>query len=115
MLWAKANQAAFKSGAFFATRRRTIELPRAALAHSDNNQANSQLQSIRAQVWFSREPLTMPLTEMTKVAGQYDYTLTLLLMPDAEWQRPNHEELGVSVASHGNPAGYPPRRFLKAS
>jgi Zn-dependent peptidase ImmA (M78 family) len=92
MLWAKANQAAFKSGAFFATRKRTIELPRAALAHSDNNQANSQLQSTRAQVWFSREPSTMPLTEMTKVAGQYDYTLTLLLMPDAEWQRPNHDE-----------------------
>ena len=34
MLWAKSNTAAFKSGAFFATRRHTIELPREALAHS---------------------------------------------------------------------------------
>jgi hypothetical protein len=34
----------------------------------------------------------MALTEMTRIAGQYDYTLTLLLMPDAEWQRPQHDE-----------------------
>jgi hypothetical protein len=34
----------------------------------------------------------MTVTEMTRVAGQYDYTLTLLLMPDAEWHRPWHEE-----------------------
>ena len=31
-------------------------------------------------------------TEMTMVAGQYDYSLTLLLMPDAEWQRPQHDD-----------------------
>lgn len=92
MLWAKSNQAAFKSGAFFATRKRTIELPRSALAHSDNSLTSGQLQSGRADIWFSREPATMPLTEMTRVAGQYDYTLTLLLMPDAEWQRPQHDD-----------------------
>lgn len=34
----------------------------------------------------------MPLTEMTMVAGQYDYSLTLLLMPDAEWQLPQHDD-----------------------
>lgn len=44
------------------------------------------------QHWFPREPTSMPVTEMTRVAGQYDYTLTLLLMPDAEWQRPRHDD-----------------------
>jgi hypothetical protein len=34
----------------------------------------------------------MPLTEMTRVAGQYDYSLTLLLMPDAEWRQPPHDD-----------------------
>jgi hypothetical protein len=34
----------------------------------------------------------MPLTEMTMVSDQYDYTLTLLLMPDAEWRAPQHED-----------------------
>ena len=29
----------------------------------------------------------MPITEMTKVAGNYGYTLTLLVMPEAERRR----------------------------
>jgi hypothetical protein len=28
---------------------------------------------------------------MTRVAGQYDYTLTLLLLPEAEWQGARHD------------------------
>lgn len=36
----------------------------------------------------------MPITEMTKVAGNYGYTLTLLVMPEAErrWQRRDEDE-----------------------
>ena len=90
MLWAKSNLAAVKSGAYFPTRKNTIELPPEALAHSNNAWLSNQEQTTRAQVWFYREPQSMPITEMTRVAGQYDYTLTLLLMPDAEWQRPWH-------------------------
>lgn len=92
LLWAKSNEAAFKSGAYFATRKRTIELPRDALAHSHSGIDSGQTQSTRAQRWFAREPSTMSLTEITKVASNYDYTLTLLLMPDADWKRPQHEE-----------------------
>lgn len=93
LLWSKSNQAAFKSGAYFATRKNTIELPQDALAHSNNLlDVGAQSQSTRAQAWFPREPASMPLTEMTMVAGQYDYSLTLLLMPDAEWQRPQHDD-----------------------
>lgn len=86
MLWAKSNKAALKSGAYFATRKNTIELPRNALAHSYNAFDTADTQTGRAQSWFFREPATMPVTEMTRVAGQYDYTLTLLLMPEAEWR-----------------------------
>lgn len=92
MLWAKSNEAAFKSGAVFATRKRTIALPCDALAYSDNCSPTNQTQSIRAQVWFPREPAYVELTEMTKVAGNYDYTLTLLLMPEAEWRMPQHDD-----------------------
>lgn len=92
MLWAKSNEAAFKSGAVFATRKRAIALPRDALAYSDNCSATNQTQSIRAQVWFAREPANVELTEMTKIAGNYDYTLTLLLMPEAEWRQPQHDD-----------------------
>ena len=86
MLWAKSNKAALRSGAYFATRRNTIELPRDALAHSYNAFDMADSRTGRAQSWFAREPATMPITEMTRVAAQYDYTLTLLVLPDAEWQ-----------------------------
>ena len=92
LLWAKANAAAFKSGAYFATRKRTIAVPPEALAHSGNCTGGSQTHVTRAQTWFPREPASMALTEMTKVAGQYDYTLTLLLLPDAEWRRPQDDD-----------------------
>lgn len=92
MLWAKSNEAAFKSGAVFATRKRTIAMPADALAHSGNCTGTSQNQSIPARIWFPREPSYVQLAEMTKVAGNYDYTLTLLLMPDAEWRQPQHED-----------------------
>jgi Zn-dependent peptidase ImmA (M78 family) len=92
MLWAKSNMAALRSRAYFATRRNTIELPRDALAHSHNAFDMVDSRTGRAQSWFSREPSSMQITEMTRAAGQYDYTLTLLLMPDAEWQRPQHDD-----------------------
>lgn len=92
MLWAKSNEAALRSGAYFATRKNTIELPRQALAHSYNGWDAGDQQTGRAQDWFPREPGSMPVTEMTRVAGQYDYTLTLLLMSDAEWQRPRYDD-----------------------
>ena len=96
MLWAKSNEVAFKSGAYFATRKNTIELPGKALAHSNNAWAMSQRQKTRAQLWFPHEPENMSAIEMTRVAEQYDYTLTLLLMPDAEkqalWQDDELEE-----------------------
>ena len=94
MLWASSNEAAFKSGAFFATRKNTIELPQSALAHSRNCTGVSQSHDTRAQVWFARESAEMPITEMTKVAGNYGYTLTLLVMPEAEkrWRRDQDEE-----------------------
>ena len=92
MLWAKSNEAAYKSGAVFATRKRTIAIPADALAHSNNGVQTSQSHCTRAQVWFPRESASVELTEMTKVAGNYDYTLTLLLMPDAQWRQPQHDD-----------------------
>jgi len=92
MLWAKSSKAAFKSGAYFATRRNTIELPGDALAHSDNAWIPGEQQTGRAHTWFPREPDDMPVTEMIRMAGQYDYTLTLLLLPAAEWRGANHDD-----------------------
>ena len=69
MLWAKSNESAFKSGAYFATRKRTIPVPRASLVYSDNCSGAAQSQSIQAKVWFPREPAYVELTEMSKDLG----------------------------------------------
>lgn len=84
LLWAKSNEAAYRSGAYFATRKHTIEVPAASLAHSSNGDSTNKVEAKRAQLWFPREPASMPLTEMTLIAAPPDYTLTLLLMPHAE-------------------------------
>lgn len=84
LLWAKSNEAAYRSGAYFATRKQTIEVPAASLAHSSNGDSTNKVEAKRAQVWLPREPASMPLTEMTLIAAPPDYTLTLLLMPHAE-------------------------------
>ena len=34
----------------------------------------------------------MQVNEMIRVAGQYDYTLTLLLLPETEWQGARHDD-----------------------
>lgn len=92
MLWAKSSKAALRSRAYFATRRNTHELPGEALAHSDNAWATAEQQTGRAQSWFPHEPTGMPVTEMIRIAGQYDYTLTLLLLPAAEYQGVSHDD-----------------------
>jgi len=92
MLWAKSNEDAFKSRAYFATRKNVIELPRTALAHSANAETTVSQQDVRANTWLANEPPYVHAQELVKSAGQYDYKLTLLLLPQSEWQRPTHED-----------------------
>ena len=92
MLWAKSNKAALQSGAYFATRKNTIELPHHALAHSYNASCITDSRTGRAQCWFAREPASMQITEMTRIVGQYDYTLTLLVLPEVERQGARHDD-----------------------
>jgi Zn-dependent peptidase ImmA (M78 family) len=92
MLWAKSNEDAFKSRAYFATRKNVIELPKTALAHSANAETTVSQQDVRANTWLANEPGYVRAQELVKSAGQYDYKLTLLLLPQAEWRRPTHED-----------------------
>ncbi len=79
--WAYSNQAAFKSGAYFATRKYQIEIPQEALTHRHNQKVSQQIRSSQARVWFPKEPEDMPLTEMLWVQEHDNFALTLLLMP----------------------------------
>jgi hypothetical protein len=114
MLWAKASAAAFRSGLYFATRQRTVALPPEALAHPDRVWTGERARRIAARAWFEGEPEDMTLTEMTRVAGSYDQTLTLLHLPAAErvWRREEDDEGGWMP---GKRMGPPPVRSLNPS
>ena len=62
------------------------------MAHSSNCVDTCQTETVKANVWFAKEPATTPVTVMTMVSEHYEYTLTLLLMPDAEWRVPQSDE-----------------------
>jgi hypothetical protein len=115
MLWAKSNRAAFRSGAFFATRQRTIELPETALALGDQVWLGDQTQQVSARRWFAREPEGMVLTEMDRVAGAYDQTLTLLVMPPAERVRREPADDDEEGWEPGRQLGPAPVRSLNRS
>lgn len=92
LLWAKSSRLAYQSRAVFATRKKTIEVPANSIAHSNNRLSAHQIAVIRANAWFPEEPDNVPLTEISLASDQYDMTLTLLLMPKADWQLLNHDD-----------------------
>ena len=92
VLWARANGAAFKSGVYLPTRKRTIPVPPKSVFHKRNRVGQAEVNAIPAQGWFPREPAGMPLTEMSVVSDQYRLTLGILLLPDAERRYRREEE-----------------------
>ncbi len=98
VLWARSNKAALNSGAYLATRKRTIEVPEASSLSRIIAVSDTQPVRQRAQLWFPREPDSMPLNELVHVSqGSYPYTLGLLLMPDAEprWREADEDDSTV--------------------
>jgi len=84
VVWARSNERAYRSGACFATTKRRYLVPQQSVSHAANRNATRQEGKQPARVWFPREPEHMPLSELSFVSDNYDFTLTLLLMPDAE-------------------------------
>lgn len=84
LLWARSNKAAFRSGAYLATRKRTIEVPEGSSVARGIPLLNSQPVKQKARLWFPNEPEDMSLTELVHVSeGAFPYTLGLLLMTEA--------------------------------
>jgi len=92
LLWASSNRHAFRSRAYFATRKNTIPVPEGSSIHSLNRFSVKQSEVVNANIWFPEEPDNVLLTEMSLMSDQYDFTLTLLLMPKADGQLLNHDD-----------------------
>lgn len=79
--WASSSEHAFKSGAYFKTRDNVIPVPEGSLTADDSVPVHSEGAKVYAKKWFPHSDSDADLTEMKIYSGQYDSTLTLLLLP----------------------------------
>jgi hypothetical protein len=78
ILWARSSVPALRSGAFFRTSGRPIEIPGTSLAARAAGLIDGRGSAEHAAgIWFSE-----PSREMTMLAEQYDFALSLLLLGD---------------------------------
>lgn len=91
LLWARSNKAALESGALLKTRvSPPREVPAGSLLASGCVPGIQDPRCTSARTWFPKEPESMQLTEHAFVAsGRYDYTLGVLVMPEADprWEQ----------------------------
>lgn len=79
ILWARSSPPALKTGAYFRTSAGPIAIPATSLAAQPALVLRGETALDHdAGVWFLREPTT----EMVILAEQYDFVISLLLLPD---------------------------------
>jgi hypothetical protein len=80
ILWSRASDTAFKTGAFFRTSGRPIEIPMTSLTATKDKPANGRTGVVHGPgVWFPEE-----VREMTIFSEQYDFAITLLLLENSD-------------------------------
>jgi IrrE N-terminal-like domain len=77
ILWARSSASALKTGAFFRTSAGPIEIPAKSLAARRLTAAKHATKEHELGVWFPE-----PVTEMTVLSEQYDFAISLLLLPN---------------------------------
>jgi hypothetical protein len=76
--WARSSEKALKTGAYFRTSKNTIPVPeQSQAARKDRNSDGRAGLDLPAGVWFKEE-----VREMTIFADQYDFAISLLLLPN---------------------------------
>lgn len=79
--WAWSSKSAFRSGAFFKTRKNTIPVPLGSIAANDSVTNQRQGANVACKLWFKHADEDCELREMKISADQYDSVLTLLVLP----------------------------------
>lgn len=79
--WAYSSRAAFEGGAYFKTRGRMNAIPDSSLASNLTIEHERTGKEVVARTWFPHAPADLTLREMKICADQYDYVMTLLLLP----------------------------------
>lgn len=90
MHWSCSSDSAGKAGACFSASRSAIEVPQGTLAVDEDVQIEKAGREVPATTWFRGADPGDALREMKITMGQYDRTLTLLLLPRHSrfWETP---------------------------
>lgn len=81
VLWARSSDPAFNGGAFIKSRGLVVPLPENSLASDPSIRHERNGVEIPATTWFAHARREMMLREFKISADQYDWTMTLLLLP----------------------------------
>lgn len=81
MKWAWSSKSAFNSGAFFQTKQNTIPIPFNSLAANDSIRQERKGINVPGRVWFRHAEEAMVLKEMKILSENFDYVITLLILP----------------------------------
>lgn len=81
MKWAWSSKSAFKAGAFFKTRQNTIPIPNDSIAANDSIRNERKGVIIPGKTWFKHAESFMTLKEMKILSDNFDYVITLLILP----------------------------------
>lgn len=81
IMWAHSSKPAMRTGAFFRSRARTVPIPAGSLAEDDLVSSERRGKEIDARIWFPHAEQGASLLEMKIHADQYDWTMTLLVLP----------------------------------
>lgn len=81
MLWAKASKSALKAGAFFRTKQQVVAVPEKSLAADPFVDREVSGVEVDARVWFPHAENGVSIREMKVSADNYDFVMTLLVLP----------------------------------
>jgi hypothetical protein len=79
--WAWSSVPAWKAGAFFRAKGNVIEIPRGTIASDDSIHIEKVGKAVPATSWFQYAENGIALREMKLNMEQFDYILTLLILP----------------------------------
>jgi hypothetical protein len=81
MQWAFASRPAKRAGVFFSTRKQTVEIPAGSLAAAPGLKHERRGIELPAKIWFPHAEVDTCVREMKVSSDQYDYVLSLLILP----------------------------------
>lgn len=86
LLWARANERAYRSKCYLAASKRTIEVPAQSLLAEAAQTGLSGKRNTDARIWFPQEPCGTPMEETAICVDStsFPYILGILQMPDVE-------------------------------